>query len=159
MKDKKRFKIGDWVHVKATMTTDYELVDGKQTKVVIKDPSNITGQIVGLKRFCLGKYYGGTHPIYPISVNNYFEPDDFDPSYLLVTSTILVWEVKEGMLNKVIYACDEDVSDGVLTYPGQRVPLLHSIKPSWTHQDRQNLRCETAKVPRDKKGQWTKQLN
>lgn len=154
--NKKRFKIGDWVHVKATMTTDYDNRDfddesKKIKKVVVKKPANIIGQIVGLKRFHIGEYTPqGHHQSY----DGEWEPVQ---AYITVEEVITVWEIKQGMLNKAVYALDEDVDSGALKAK-MRLPLFYSRQPIWTDQDRQNMREEMADVPRDKNGRWIKWL-
>jgi len=148
--NRNRFKIGDWVNIQNTVTSEYIQKDDKTIKkVIVKTPSTITGQIVGLKKFQLGTYNegrAGTGVYYGF-------PDDFEPSYLDVTAVVTVWEIKRGMLNKVVYACDEDVYPS-LSFPGQKIPLLHSFRKPWRDADKANLREEMRHVPRDSKGRW-----
>lgn len=156
--NKKRFEIGNWVHAKATMVTDYdndfasydEDINKKRMKVIVKKPANIIGQIVGLKRFQLGEYRAGGAS-YGYGCGG--EPD-FEQAWLLVIEVITVWEIKQGMLNRAVYALDEDVDSNVVISLKTKLPVFYSRQPVWTERDKQNMREEMANMPRDKKGRW-----
>lgn len=96
-----RFKIGDWVKASTTADVGYN-DDG--VRQVIKNDRRAEGVIVGLKRMLLGKYHPAGY-IYPTCG----EPDD-NPACLDVTGNVVMWEIRTGLLNRPVYALDEDVA-------------------------------------------------
>jgi len=137
--DYRRFGIGTNVQANSTMTVAYD-TDGN--KRIYKALGPVNGMIVGLKRFMLGKYEASG--------------PEFGEAYLGVTGTIVVWVIKQGLLNKPAYASDEDVIESAVPLRYQ-LPIMYQNQPEWSTKDRQVQREEVAKAPRDKKGRWVKE--
>ena len=142
-----KFKIGDWVLIKAKVRLDYDKNGYRQVK---RTPTEKTGQICGAKRRFLGK----------ISNPSYYSGDQ---AYLTVKGSILVWLVRIGYLNKPIEVFEEDIElifpmilrdmDKLLFIePG--TPWFYRDDPFWTERDKEDLRKYMKDHPRDEKGRW-----
>ena len=140
MKKKLRFNIGDWVSSEETMCMGYN----KNDKIIVKHKKPIVGQIAGLKRFMLGKRFPES-----TTFGHDGEPD-YGQAYLQVTSTVMVWEVKIGWLNKIVYVLQEDIN------PAQsaKLPMMFQEQCPWSQAAREEMRKEAASMDRDSKGRF-----
>ncbi len=145
--DYRRFGIGTNVEASSTMTVAYD-TDGQ--KRIYKALGPVTGMIVGLKRFMLGKY----KPSGYVGSNGCSEPELEEP-YLDVSESIVVWVIKVGLFNIPVYALDEDVVEACIPLHYQ-LPVLHQDQPEWDARDRQAQREAVANIPRDSRGRWIK---
>ncbi len=143
--DYRRFNIGTNVQADSAMTVAY---DAEGHKKIYKALGPVCGMIVGLKRFMLGNYEGSGY----IGGSGCSEPE-LEEAYLNVTESVVVWVIKEGMLNKPVYALDEDV---VGAWGPKELPLLHQNQPEWDARDRQIQREAVANAPRNSRGRWIK---
>lgn len=143
---KNRFVIGQWVKVKAYCSLFYTL--SNERKVLSFGLSeHVYGKIVGYALRKLGQYSGG--------INSCLD-SDYDAPYLRVTKTIGVWLVALDMMSKPLEVLDEDV------FPANpdEIPDELSWKKYkgsvWEERDRQFMREEAKKQPRDSRGRFTK---
>ncbi len=144
----RRFSIGTCVGASSTIAVAYD-IDGQ--KRIYKALGPVNGMIIGLKRFMLGKY----EPSGYVGGNGYNEPSP-EEAYLSVSETIVLWVIKTGLLNKPVYALDEDVVESCIPVNYQ-LPVLFQNGYEWNTEDRQMMREYMANAPRDKKGRWIKQ--
>ncbi len=143
--DYRRFGIGTNVEASSTIAIAY---DENGQRRIYKALGPVNGMVIGLKRFMLGKY----NPSGYCGGNGYCEPAP-EEAYLDVSETIVVWVIKAGLLNKPVYALDEDIQGA---WGPQQLPIMHQNQPDWDARDRQNQREEVANAPRDKNGRWIK---
>jgi hypothetical protein len=165
MKTKPRFRIGDWVRVKAIADFYYtELAMKKSVRKVesrpLRDP--IIGQIVGARIKFLGEFKGGGYR----QAGMWDEDVDYDPPYLSVSNSVTVWLVRKGYLNKAVEVLDGDI---------ELVEEIHSncirltiqdrldrklpwrkTKQIWDEKAKEELRKIMKDHPRDEKGRWEK---
>ena len=94
----KDFKIGDSVLIKATIWMAYK---DENVRVPYRNKLDkpIGGKVIGLVRRQLGTYHPGHNAPYM----------DFEPGYLDITGTILLWKVTTGWLNNHIEVQDSDI--------------------------------------------------
>jgi len=145
--DRKRFKIGDWVSCTATAGRSYVRGNKQKWKRTIASKCKTKyGQIVGIKRFSDGLYNG--------SNLNGFE-GDYEQAYLTDITTVYVWEIKCGMMNKVIYAFDSDVFHMVIPH-NMKMPFLTGLTWDWTKENRDEMREIAANQNRGPDGKFTK---
>ena len=129
------YKIGDWVKIKNKVEVGYfDDISLREAKIFSLKKS-IIGQIVGIKKFLIGK-------------RKFYE---CEPAYLYDTKNVYLWEIKQGLLNKSIYAYPSDIET---TEPLNKLPLFYTRARVWTSKDREFLREDMKGVPRDKKGRW-----
>jgi hypothetical protein len=161
MKKKIRFKIGDWVKVRARTYFYYDKNDERQIEVVlIKEPRY--GQIVGARRKFLGKFEKPSGVRYGF-MGEYIEGDQ---SYLTVKSSVLVWLVREGYLNKELEVLEEHVGHMLnppiekdifkFEVPKKSIPWIKQDKYNLNEKERNDLKEAMKHVPRDAKGRWIK---
>lgn len=133
---KYKFKIGDCVEVYASMVPVYR--DGKRliSRVPIYEPKK--GIICGMKRRVEGKIVGSNH---------YGLLDDYDPPYLNPEKVILLYQVKQGMLNVPMEVLEEDIK----FIPAFQIPMLFS---EWNKRERERLSEYSKHFPRDEKGRF-----
>lgn len=136
MKTKPRFMIGDWVKVTAYVKFDYP--NNIRTPYIQKLEKPIIGQIVGARMKFLGEHVPGGYD------NN---------AYLKVRSSLWVWLVRDGYLNKPREVMDECVETYRGSYP--KLPW-RKTNMTWTQSDKEDLRKIMKDVPRDSKGRWIK---
>jgi hypothetical protein len=140
--NKKRFKIGDWVHISKIATRTQRTIENVRRSVLITtaQPTVVSGQIIGIKQFTTGKIaHGG----------------EFERNYLYETTTHVVWAVSHGMMNKPIFAFDEDVIDMATTAVMQanmRLPIKWTGE--WSEAARQELSNIMSGQVRDSRGRW-----
>lgn len=127
---KRRFKIGDWVHV--TSETVKTRPHHSKRSVAESDVS-LFGQIVGI-----GKLYSGKVES-DFEYGNYFVPSKCHE----------VWLVRTGMMNRPIMAKD----DGIEKTPPRKLPLMNS-RYQWEDSQREEMRKIANETPRNSKGQW-----
>lgn len=116
-----QFKIGDWVWITAKLHLEYDKNDNRQ---IIRTPIVIRGQICGAKRKMLGKYKGEK-----IEYDSCHHENEigYNPPYLNVTGSIIVWLVRTGYLNKPYEVLYQDIRIP-LTKLDEKLPWLHKIK-------------------------------
>jgi hypothetical protein len=141
----RRFQIGSRVQVRNT----FELKYGAQgLREIHKTACNVTGVIIGLKEFRLGNLNGST----------YADLSDYETgggqAWLNVTRTFKAWVVIRGMMNKAIYACDEDIDHLQLQQPNFILPIKFTNPLTFTERDRMRLSEESRSWPRDARGRW-----
>ena len=144
MKVKPRFMIGDWVKVSAYVKFDYP--NNIRTPYVQKLEKPIIGQIVGARMKFLGEHVPGGYD---------------DTAYLKVRSSLWVWLVRDGYLNKPHEVMDECVE----LHLTEDIRLIHKSTPKlpwrktnmpWTESDKADLRKIMKDAPRNSKGRWVK---
>ena len=151
----KKYKIGDWVQVNKVLTVVSEgdarvayttTVSGAWESIT--ETSFFVAQIVGIKVFYSGKieYYAPE-----CDPDTGYEYGGFN--YLDVKDTIHAWAVKRGLMNKALYALDEDVCAA----EPQELPVKWTNAIKWEDVDRKKQSEMMKLVPRDAKGRWTKQ--
>lgn len=155
MKNKRRFKIGDIVEIKAFTYAKYdesfdEQIIKNERKLFVKvfqKPK--IGQIVGIGKIYLGKYIpgniGSPHLCY----------EDADPPSLKISKQIYLWKVILGVMNKPMLVADEDVIS-TLKKSTFELPLLYSEQPEWSEKWRKEQRNIMKDHPRNEKGRWMK---
>lgn len=94
----KELYIGDSVMVSALTEVDYDENDNRTTMRRTCQP--FTAKVIGKRRKMLGSYFKG-------SSGSYFS--DYDPAFLKIKGSVLLWEVRHGMLNRPILVGDEDI--------------------------------------------------
>ena len=143
--DYKRFPIGRYVQASHTITMGYD----EGSRVVVRKEDSVNGQVVGLKRFFTG-HVEKTSEGYD-HMGSYYCSE----GYVANAKSVVVWAIRQGMLNRPVYALDEDVDDNIF-WCSELFPVMHSIKVRWTQEDRRRLREEIRDIPRDSKGRWVK---
>jgi hypothetical protein len=147
-----KFKIGDWVQVKAQSYLEY---DNKGERQIRKVPVIKTGQICGARRRFLGTYVINEYR------ETYYSMSEPGEAHLDVKGSVLFWLVRTGYLNKPIHVLEEDIEhivrvkypeDGLYELFGQKkLPWLDN---SWTKSAKEQMRWLMKNVPRDEKGRW-----
>ena len=151
---KNKYKIGDWVEVSTTVKFYYEQ-DGNSTEFFRRAKripiTPFVGQIVGAKIKYLGKLNSSTS----------FSYEEYEPErgFLEVDSSITLWIVTNGMINKQVVSFDQDV---VLVDPaGRKLPWSNNGQQKWNEEDRFNnqrlikeLKEFAKAAPRDAKGRF-----
>jgi len=141
------FKIGDVVQVRAVVTFEnkYDYSgDIYRTPIVYREMVRKE-----FKNYFLAQIVGAKHKM----VGQILDHNSEDGAYFQVESSIFVWEVKRGLLNKVEYALPEDIWFA-LTNTSWKVPIVVQNRYSWNDKDRAELRDQMKNVKRDKKGRW-----
>lgn len=148
MAKKYKFKIGEWVVVSNISVMVHE-DDARKLSTTPK--VHVVGQICGaVTRF--------TGIVERPSYSNYYDdgtPYDYEPPYLDVKGSVMLWEVREGLLNTPILALEENITSlGELdiTLPGKKDVM--SAKERVQLSD--IMRSEMEGWPRDEKGRWRK---
>jgi hypothetical protein len=137
MKTKPKFQIGDWVKCKAYVTFGYD----HEQRAVDKTHKPIIGQIVGAKRKFMGQYKPGGYD---------------DQAYLSVSSSVIVWLVRDGYLNKPYEVLEEDIElQEVVQNTFKKIPW-RKTNMAWDDSDKAELRKLMKDIPRDSKGRWLK---
>ena len=149
-----KFKIGDWVEIRAKVYLEYDANNDRQVK---KIPMTRVGQICGAKRKMLGKYKHGNS-----TGSGYFQ--EYEPAWLEVKGSIIVWLVRTGYINKPIEVLEEDI---ILMYSPVRFVESYSeiydkklpwFDTGWTEftkkQQKQMMEGTMDDAPRDSKGRW-----
>ena len=147
-----KFNFGENVIVKAHLikTTRIEVAEERNKTIIhhrlmkrIEFKNNVQGIIIGLKRFYLGE----------IKNESYYCKD-----YLEISGSELLYEVKTGWLNKVIYVHEQDIIRGSQIYPKLNFPILYKYYPCiMSEKYRKELSDIMKTVPRDSKGRWIKE--
>jgi hypothetical protein len=170
MSKKLRFRIGDYVEVLATTVTVRNYRDPahkhERRRGLYKELKRdklfepVRGWIVGAIRRFEGEVQsptgGGT--------------EDYEPGYLGVTNSKLLWKVAQSMTNVPLEVADEDVV--LVAKPNQWTHKYLNDKPEWVEIPRcplklgtpwdtagwspEDQRKEMKKWPRDAKGHWLK---
>ncbi len=153
--NQKRFKIGDWVEVGATVKLGYSNVDepGKR-KARRTEIEPRLGQIGGIAVRYEGEYRVGSS-----GYSSFSDEYEKEQAYLDPAIRVELWEIKFGMMNKPVLALDEDVeglSEFSMRLVRQKLPVFFSRQPKWTPKLRAMMREEMKDVPRDDKGRWMK---
>lgn len=131
------FTLGEWVYVKAVVR--FFARDNK--RVMIRQALDVyyPARIVGATYRQLGKI-----------LNGHWE----EPAYLEQEETVLVYQVRRGMTNRII-----DVLPGdLMPAPGsilRKFPWRHQKKVFWSADARQDAREYAAEIVRDEKGRFT----
>lgn len=146
MKKKLRFKIGDWVEVRALMHAEYETeqdnfqryvrTQRRITSIPLRTP--VRGQICGMRRVSLGRIQ-----------ESMFE----DPTRFIQQGVVMVWEVRVGMINAPYRVLDADV---MADAPGGELPYFYCRQIALDAQERQRLQEIMRDAPRDERGRFKK---
>jgi hypothetical protein len=157
MKLKYLHNIGDKVTVFETVDFCYleAIIDNKKedertyTSTPLAIP--LVGRITGAKYIPLGIYEKG----YGDS-NGYGYVDNYTPPWLSVTSTVFVYTVKFGLLNKDVYV----LPTGILSnFNDKELPLKYCPTDDETKKRASEIMKEEMKNwPRDEKGRWLPQI-
>jgi len=91
-----KFKIGDPVLVRVCTVLDLD--EEKVNKICYRKKVDIFGLIVGAIYRYTGKLILGD-----------YRQDDYEPNYLQVDKSVLLWQVRTGYLNKPIEAMEKDI--------------------------------------------------
>lgn len=172
--DYRRFQIGDWVLIKNVASTQYckglgdndnpncrpdlkcHECEHKDDKYLVRKPPEIVhsiGQVVGLTKLQEGRRREG-------GVNHYMSisgvvDEDYEPPYLEVRNTYLVWLVRTGLMNKPFKVLDIDIQK-IHGMTNAKLPILCLAQPPFREEDKQFLREVMKDHPRDEKGRWKK---
>lgn len=95
-------KIGDRVLCSAICYPDYT-EDGKRV-LFRTDSGHFEAVVTGQKRVQLGEYVPGSE-----GTSSGYDPPDYEPPYLSVTETLLVWCVRRRIDRREIWVADEDL--------------------------------------------------
>lgn len=161
--DKRVFKIGQFIWTDFLVEMQYEeeeratrkqrRVKSKRHAVRIKQDECVWGQIVGARLKQEGTYYpaGGT------TSGGMFDPPeyDYDPACLLVDKTIVLWEIRQGYLNKPLLAFASDIHPAIGVLDGS-VPWRHSIQTPCDARLPAELSKAAKAQPRDSNGKFVK---
>jgi len=145
-----KFEIGETVYVSKVSTMEYVGKRGDK-RVAVKHGYYKFAKIVGAKHKKLGDYIPKSGSYRPFDPNG---NDDFEQAYLAVTGTVLLWEIKEGYLNKTFLTSEEEInkvtSDDMpkKKFPWKAMPF--------DKEARDYLSKEMKAWPRDKNGKWVK---
>jgi hypothetical protein len=154
---KPRFQIGQWVRVLATVYFYYDN-DNVRKYEIYPTKRLIEGQIVGASRRFLGTYKGGHQPTHGFSLDD--DPPDFEPAYLAVNGSVVVWRVLEGYLNKPIEAFGpnieviDDLHRHCVRFDNAKDRVLPWQKQNWDPTIKRDMREMAKELPRDEKGRW-----
>ena len=141
---KNRFRIGDWVTVKATMTFKYDPSGQRTARRFVE---TFHAQICGATERRTGKYNSG-------SSDAYWDPEA-QSSYLEIDKVVPVWFVRRGMTNKPLMVLNSDIEPWSLD-PSLKLPWRWANRPPWSQEDRDFVRQEVQSAPRDKNGRFVK---
>lgn len=143
----KRFKIGDWVSVKAVVRFVWK---DKGEKAIERECVQFDGQIVGATYKKTGHLECGYH-----SYDGEYEPAYFSPN-----KTVFVWKVVRGITNKPLYVLPEDVVSiefnnlwDMNSFP--ELPFRWTNN-NWPEDAKKSWSEEISAVPRDLKGRFVK---
>uniref|UniRef100_A0A6M3XZT7 Uncharacterized protein n=1 Tax=viral metagenome TaxID=1070528 RepID=A0A6M3XZT7_9ZZZZ len=144
MKKQPKFKIGDWVEFRyeAKILTEEKIVgSGRLYKrmIVRKSVSKKIGQIVG----AIYRFDGEVTP----QSGSY---DDYEPGYLQVNKSNLLWQVRIGYLNKPHEVFEED-----LVFDNGIIRLNEARKLPWKYTEN-HYHKNIDMFPRDAKGRFCK---
>ena len=150
---KLRFRIGDYVEVKATICTSYNRSTdrGPVLKTLHRDSLGhkpIRGWIVGMVRRFEGEVSSPTGD----------DREEYKAGYLGVTGSKLLWKIAQSMTNKPFEVSNEDVElVKIGEYIKRPVCPLRLGAPwgtaGWSPEDQ---RKEMKAWPRNEKGHWLK---
>lgn len=105
-------KIGDVVQVNAVVcverSQDWDeaksLFFGPLHRRIVRTECKPTAMIVvGARRRQLGTVYPGSH-------YHTLDGDDYDPGYLNVSETVFVYQVRPGMMRKIVEVLPQDIT-------------------------------------------------
>jgi hypothetical protein len=154
-KKKSRFRIGQPVYCKATCKMEYLATEGKEDfgpyfRTAVSVPCKpFNAVVVGAAYKRLGQYQKG------FSKGTIDDPYDYEQASLEVNGTAFVWQVREGMTNRVIEVLDGDVEESCLM--DYEVPWAYrEPMPKLTDMIRGILSYEAKHAPRDKSGRFVK---
>lgn len=148
---RRQFNIGDWVRVlcptvarkKWDQTKRYAGSQRVLERQGWSPPQPLVGQIVG----AVLRREGHVEP-------GYGDYDDYTPPVFTTTGTVLLWQVKLGVISPVL---DVAVEDLVLLEPGQHpAELPWSYGYQWTAQDREEGSRLAKEQKRDARGRFTR---
>lgn len=143
----RRFSIGDWVAVSATVFTDR---DKNRKRIGRQELETLRrGQVVGLARIQEGIVEGDCYQ----AAGVWGEDVDWQPPYLSITKTETVWLVRFGMMNKPVKVLDGDIKP---CSSGKELPILYQTTFEWDERSRALQRGIMEDQPRDEKGRWRK---
>ena len=151
--NKRKYKIGTPVIVRATTESEYQGPKTRGTKKILvstKLSEPKIGQVVGLCHVQTGEYDWTT-------ISN--DEDGYYPDepYLNTKETHSLWLVRFGMYNHPVKVQDKDLT---LTGMGEKIPkfpLLSVNQAEWTPAYRQMLSEEAKSMPRNSLGRFTKE--
>jgi hypothetical protein len=140
------FTIGDWVVSEFESVVEYERFEGgKAKRTVAKRKRDVYGQICGVVRKGVGDYF-------PASRGH---EGDYDPACLVVMEYVLLYEVRQGLVNKPILVNPSDVKRAVGML--DCIPMFKISKPCpWDERAKGFARNELKSWPRDSKGRLLK---
>ena len=149
-----KYNIGDLVRVIGESEVGYDEADNRDI-YTIKFNEPIIGKICGMKRKFLGKYNPQT-PSYKYA----YDIDVTEQAFLDVKGSVLLYEVKQGMLNKPILVLEEDIerlssAELILKFRYQ-FPLIYSHKVVYSEEERKIMSEYSKSFPRDEKGRFCK---
>ena len=137
-----KFKIGDWVTVRATV----EFVrDGNKRKAKRAEQKLTSGQVVGVVTRMEGEVDAEYEDDGP-----YGGEGQLIGCYLAVSAQHELWEVRLGMKNRPVLAFEADVEPCGFG----DLPWLKINGYKWTTADRKRQREESKAWPRGKNGRW-----
>lgn len=137
---KTKFDIGDWVKTKTIVYFDYDYLEDYKKKLFIKRKmfrmlTKRKGRIVGMTYRNIGE-----------------RKEEFwmEQAIFKTTKRILVYLVKEGMINKPFECLPKDLK----RIKAEEFPFCKSHKVMWTKEMKKELSEYSKEFPRDKKGRW-----
>ena len=145
---KYKYNIGDLVKVIKKSYVDYDECGERDVYTSEELGKPIIGKISGMKRHFLGSYKEASSPHYAQK----YSDDIIEQPYLEVKSSVLFYEVKQGMLNKPILVLEENIKLLERWMVGNTLPLFYSPY-KWTEKEKKNMR---EYFLRDSKGRFCK---
>jgi len=138
MKKKSSYEIGQWVYVKAVVR--FCARDNKRIMIRKELEVFFPAKIVGATYRQLGSIHGA-----------YYSEDS---PYLHQEETVLVYQVRRGMTNRIIEALPGDIVQALGSIL-RKFPWRHQKKVFWPASERQAAREYAAEIVRDEKGRFT----
>lgn len=139
-KMKTEFDIGEWVEAKAIVYFDYDYPENRAKKPILK--RKMFKQKITKKGIVSGMSYR--------NIGERKEPYWNEQAEFKTTKRILVYLIKEGMINKPFECLEKDLKK-ILP---EKFPFCKRHKVIWTKEMRQEMSNYAKEFPRDKKGKF-----
>lgn len=142
---KKVLPIGTFVSAEREILFGYSEND---ERFAYYSPKKIFGQIIGGRYKQLGIFHKGGGSSY-----DYFGEEDYEPNFLEVTSTIFLYEVRMGFINKIFLVHPNDIETNFLLPLNPKIPFKYVYM---SEENRKSISKMSKDFPRDAKGRFTK---
>lgn len=141
---KTKFDIGEWVEAEANVYFNYGYKDEKETGSPNKREM-FRQEVSGRRAKKKGRIVGMSYRNIGIVKRGYYD----EPNTFTTTKRVLVYLIKEGMINKPFNCLPEDLK----RIPAEEFPFCKSHK-AWTKEMRKALSEDSKEFPRDEIGRF-----